>query len=71
LRKGGVFIGVRVRCGAAEILEIVVRDLMRIGAKGGKLQSALPGFECERVDLEGIEKVFATLLVGEEVIDRR
>ena len=48
-----------------------MRDLMRIGAKGGKLQSALPGFECERVDLEGIEKVFATLLVGEEVIDRR
>ena len=71
LRKGGVLIGVRMRGGAAEILEIVVRDLMRVGAKGAKLQSALPGFECERVDLDGIEKVFTTLLAGEEVIDRR
>jgi len=60
-----------MRGGAAETLEIVVRDLMRIDAERGKLQSALPGFECEGVDLEGIEKVFITLLAGEEVVDRR
>ena len=43
LRERGIFVGIRMRGGAAEILQIVVRDLVRVGAQRRELES---GFHC-------------------------
>src|SRR5678809_790815 len=46
-----------------------MRDFVGIGAQRRELQSGLSWLECEWVNLDRIEEVFAALLAGEEVIN--
>src|SRR5215471_13132425 len=69
LRKRGVFVRVRMGSGAAEILHIIVRHLMSVGAKWRKAHAGFHGLERVGIDLDRIKKIFAALLVRKEVED--
>src|SRR5258708_38695839 len=51
------------------MLEVGMWGLGGIGAEGHKEESGLHGFEGERVDLDGIEKVLAALPAGKKIVD--
>src|SRR5205814_1530559 len=67
LREGGIFIGIRMRYGAAKIVQVVMRHLVRVGPQRGELKRSHLRFEGERIDLDGIEEIFAALLAREEI----
>ena len=69
LRESGVLISVGMRSGAAEVLQIVVRDFVGVRAQGAQRESGFHGLEGEGIDLDGIEKIFAALLAGEKIVD--
>src|SRR5258708_31079574 len=58
-----------MRCGAAEILQVVVRHLMGVGAQRGELKSSLHGLKSEGIHFDWIEEIFAVLLAGEKIVD--
>ena len=69
LRESSIVVAVGVGSGLAEILQIVVRDGVGISAKRSEWE---PGFfRCkgEGVDFDFVEKIFAALLAGEEIVD--
>jgi len=70
LREGGVFVGVGIGGRAAEVLQVVVRDFVSVGAQRRECESGFHRLEGEGIDLDGIEKIFAALLAGEEIVDR-
>ena len=69
LGEGGVVVGVGMGGGLAEILQIVFRHFVGIGAERGERESAFLGCEGEGIHFDGIEKIFAALLAGEEIVD--
>ena len=71
LGEESVVVGVRMGRRAAEILQVIVRDFVSVGAQRREIEPALHGLESERIDFDGIEKIFAALLSGEKVVDRR
>src|SRR5579863_2603430 len=69
LSEGGIVVGIGMGRGLAKILEIVMRDGVSVGTKGAEWKSGLLRFEGEGVHFNRIEKIFATLLAGEKVIN--
>ena len=69
LGEGGVIIGIGMRGGLAEILDVVLRHGVGVGAQRRERQSGFHGREGEGVHFDGIEKIFAALLAGKEVVD--
>jgi len=70
LSEGGVVVAVGVGGGGAEVLQIVVRHRVGVGAEWRQRQSGFLRFEGEGVDFDFVEKVFTALLAGEEIVDR-
>src|SRR5689334_2826434 len=58
-----------MRCGAAEVLQIVVRHFVSERAQRGERETGLHGLEREGIHLDGVEEKFSALLVGKEVVD--
>src|ERR1700740_360797 len=58
-----------MRSSLAEILQIVFRNFVGIGAERRERESAFLGREGEGIHLDGIEKIFTALLAGEEIVD--
>src|SRR5258708_39159098 len=69
LGEGGVVVGIRMRCGTAKILQIVMRDFVGVGAKRAERKSGFHWSESEGIDIDGIKEIFAALLAGKEVVD--
>ena len=69
LGEGGVVVAVGVGAGWAEVLEIVVRDLVGIGAEGSEWESGFLRLEGEGIDLDFVEEIFAALLTGKIVVN--
>src|SRR5262249_44737988 len=69
LRKRGVFIRIWMRSRAAEVLQIIMRDLVRVGAKRRKLKPRFLWLKRERIHLDRVKEILPALLAGEEVID--
>src|SRR6202011_1943393 len=57
LGEGGVFVGVGIRGGAAEILQIILWHFVGVGAERREWESCFHGRVSEGVDLDGIEKI--------------
>src|SRR5579872_7537654 len=58
LGEGGVFTGVRVGKGGAEILHVVARHSVRPGAQGRELGAANHGRESPGIYFDVVENVF-------------
>ena len=69
LSKAGVFVGVGMGVGRAEILDIVFRHAMSVGPKGRQLKAAFLGDERKRIDFDFVKNIFASGEGGEEVVD--
>jgi len=69
LGEGGVVVAVGVGGGRAEVLQVIVRDGVGVGAERSERESGFHGFESKGIDLDDIEETFAALLAGEEVVD--
>lgn len=71
LCESGIVVAVGVRSGLAEILQIVVRDGVGVGAERREREPGFLRFKGEGIDFNFIEKIFAALLAGKEIIDPR
>src|SRR3954469_7193362 len=68
LKKERVFVGVRARSSFPEILNIVARDLMRVGAKRREWKSADLGHEGKWIDFDVGIDIFAAEKAGKKVV---
>ena len=66
LGEGSIVVAVGIGRICAEVLQIVVRDFVSVGAERSEWESGLHRFEGEGIDLDGIEQVFAALLAGKK-----
>ena len=69
LREGGVVVAVGIGGIGAEVLQIVVRDGVGVGAERGEREPGFHGFEGEGIHFDGIEEIFAALLAGEIIVE--
>src|SRR5882724_206683 len=69
LGESGIFIGVGIRGGAAEVLQIVVRDFVSVGAQRRELEPRFHRLKRKRIYLERIEEIFAALLARKKIVD--
>ena len=69
LRKSRVIVAVRVRRRRPEILQIVMRDRVRISPQRRQRKSGLLRFKGKRIDFNNVKNIFAALLAGEKIID--
>ena len=69
LGEGGVVIAVGIGGICAEALQVVLRDLVGVGAERGERQSGFHGLEGEGIDFDDVEEIFAALLAGKIIIE--
>src|ERR1700691_4291398 len=69
LRECGIVVAVGIGSGGAEVLQIIMRDSVSVGAERGERESGFLRFEGKGVDLDGIENVFAALLAGKIIVE--
>ena len=69
LGEGSVVIAVGVRSGSAEVLNVVVGNLVGVGAERGERKSSFHGLESEGIHFDFVEEVFAVLLAGKKIVD--
>ena len=69
LGEGGVVVAVGVGGICAEVLQVVFRHGVGVGAERGEWEPGFHGREGEGIDFDGIEDVFAALLAGEIVVE--
>ena len=69
LGEGGVVVAVGVGGICAEVLQVVFRHGVGVGAERGEWEPGFHGREGEGIDFDGIEDIFTALLAGEEIVD--
>ena len=69
LHEGRVLVGVRMRYRRAEILDVVTRHLVGVGAQGRQFQPIAHGFESPRIDRNRVVVILAAEHRREEVVN--
>src|SRR5271166_7187234 len=69
LSEGGVVVAVGIRGGWAEVLKVVFRNAVSVGAERSEWESGFPRLEREWINLDGVENIFAVLLAGKKIVD--
>src|ERR1700730_13970434 len=69
LREGGIVVAVGIGKSRPEVLQVIVRNRVGVGAEGSERKSGLLRLEGERIHLDDVEKIFAILLAGIVIVN--
>jgi len=68
LQECGIVVAVGMRNCIAKILNVIMRNLMRVGAQRRELKPSLHRLERKGIDFDGIKKIFPALLRREKIV---